>query len=438
MDTSLIDLDVLVEKCRDDRVKVFLVEAVNCYKSGAYRAAVVGTWIAVCFDVIEKLRELALSGDAEAEKQVEELEAIRKAADPVRALRFEKEILTLACGKFEFISHLEAIDLQRLQEDRNRCAHPSLLPDEQAYTPPAELARAHIHAAVVNLLQHAPAQGKYALERLVREIDSEYFPTEKTLAIKAFSSGPLHRPRESLVRNFVLVLVKRFLQDGISGKPKFRATAALNAVSEMHPLLYAAALQTKLQTMFRQLDDSELHRAIVFLEVAPDSWRYLRDDVRVRLQAFVQKLPPNLGLDFEFMLGFEPLRRAAEGRVSVAEKSELIGQFYLEIPTKVGDRMIGLLSNSTSDRDAEDLLLFLRQNSMDLNVTQIRDLVAGLAKNAFAMKSPQLGPFLGELRSELRARDVLSSEEFSALLAEHGLSLFAQTMSEPQEDDIPF
>jgi hypothetical protein len=46
---------------------------VASYRAGAFRAAIVATWIAVCFDVIEKIRELALSGDKEAEKQAEEL-----------------------------------------------------------------------------------------------------------------------------------------------------------------------------------------------------------------------------------------------------------------------------------------------------------------------------------------------------------------------------
>ncbi len=123
--TSLADLDELILLCRDDRAKAYIAEAVASYRSGAFRSSIVGTWIAVCFDVIEKLRELALSGDKEAEKQVTELERTRKSGDITNALKFERELLELARDKFELISHVEFIDLQRLQEDRNRCAHPS-------------------------------------------------------------------------------------------------------------------------------------------------------------------------------------------------------------------------------------------------------------------------------------------------------------------------
>ena len=80
MSSPLADLDELILKCRDDRAQAYITEAVASYRSGAFRSAIVGAWIAVCFDVIEKLRELALSGDKEAEKHAEELEKTRKSA----------------------------------------------------------------------------------------------------------------------------------------------------------------------------------------------------------------------------------------------------------------------------------------------------------------------------------------------------------------------
>lgn len=70
MSQPLADLDELVLKCRDERAKSYIAEAVACYKVGAFRSSVVVCWIAVCFDVIDKLRELALAGDAEAEKKL--------------------------------------------------------------------------------------------------------------------------------------------------------------------------------------------------------------------------------------------------------------------------------------------------------------------------------------------------------------------------------
>lgn len=235
MASSLEDLDELTLRCRDEKARQYIAEAVASYRAGAFRSAIVATWIAVCFDVIEKFRELALAGDKEAEKQVQDIDTTRRTGDLTRALKFEREFLDLAKDKFELISPLEFVDLERLQADRNRCAHPSLTTDDQAYVPSAELARLHIHSAVTHLLQHPPVQGKYALDRLLQEIDSDYFPSTVHEAKVAFSSGPLRRPRESLVRNLVLVLAKTILNDIPKWKRRARISAALQATQLLHP-----------------------------------------------------------------------------------------------------------------------------------------------------------------------------------------------------------
>ena len=80
MSSPLTDLDELILRCRDDRAKAYVREAVASYRAGAFRSAIVATWIAVCFDFIEKLQELALAGDKEAESQVNELEKIRSSS----------------------------------------------------------------------------------------------------------------------------------------------------------------------------------------------------------------------------------------------------------------------------------------------------------------------------------------------------------------------
>ena len=96
--TALADLDELILLCRDEKARLYIEEAVSCYRSGAYRSAIVATWIAVCYDIIDKLRELALSGDKEAELQVKAIEETRAANNFARALQFERAILDLARG----------------------------------------------------------------------------------------------------------------------------------------------------------------------------------------------------------------------------------------------------------------------------------------------------------------------------------------------------
>ena len=117
MASPLADLDELVLKCRDEKSKQYIREAVSCYKSGAFRSAIVSTWIAVTFDILDKIKELALSGDKEAENQLEIFEKARRQNDITNSLRFEREILGIAKDKLELISHIECLDLDRLKQE---------------------------------------------------------------------------------------------------------------------------------------------------------------------------------------------------------------------------------------------------------------------------------------------------------------------------------
>lgn len=354
MASSLEDLDELTLRCRDERARAYIAEAVSSYRAGAFRSAIVATWIAVCFDVIEKLRELSLAGDKEAEKFVQDLEVIRRSGDIKQALTFERELLEIAKNKFELISPLEYIDLERLQADRNRCAHPSLTSDDKAYTPSAELARLHLHSAVTHLLQHPPVQGKYALDRLTQEIDSDYFPSTAQDAQVAFASGPLRKPRESLVRNLVIVLTKSLLQDKPNDKRRMRLSAALVAVCHLHRAVASKTLCDKLSQLFRAVPDKDLSSATSFLEHIEDSWQYLELDVRQRLQNYVMDLPSGDLNDLEFYLIYPPLQTQARHRVKVATKEELSPLMFWEMPSEVVDKFISIYLASTSYEDAND------------------------------------------------------------------------------------
>lgn len=245
MASVLSDLDELVLKCRDQKAKSYIREAVACYKAGAFRSAIVSTWIAVSFDILDKLKELSLAGDKEAERQIESFDKARRIGDVANSLKFEREILVVCRDKLELISHVEFIDLNRLQEDRNRCAHPSMASDGEVFNPSAELARMHIRSAVEHLLQYPPAQGKYALDSLTSEVESEYFPTDVKKAVVAFESSPLNKARDSLIRNFTIVLLKKLINDAKDYKEIYRISTALNAIEVIHRKLYRKILTEK-------------------------------------------------------------------------------------------------------------------------------------------------------------------------------------------------
>lgn len=279
MASPLSDLDELVLKCRDEKAKNYIKEAVACYKSGAFRSSIVSTWIAVSFDIIDKLKELSLAGDKEAQIQVEAFEKAVRNGDITNSLRFERDILAICRDKLELISPVEFIDLSRLQEDRNRCAHPSMTADGEIFNPSAELARMHIRSAVEHLLQYPPSQGKYALDSLTSEVDSEYFPTDIDKAIVAFDNSPLKKARKSLIRNFTIVLIKKILNKSNDYKEITRTATALNAIKVIHEEEFDETLSDKLSSIVRNIEADDLKNVIPLISRVNDVWPYFDQDV---------------------------------------------------------------------------------------------------------------------------------------------------------------
>ncbi|MGF6572675.1 hypothetical protein ABH945_004796 [Paraburkholderia sp. GAS333] len=189
-----------------------------------------------------QIRELALAGDKEAAKQTEAFDEMRRKNDINRSLSFERGLLELARDKFEWISHVEHIDLARLQEDRNRCAHPSMTSEAEIFSPSAELARMHIRSAVQHLLRHEPSQGKAALIRLLAEVDSPYFPVKLDDVRSVLTNGPLRRARSSMVRSFLIVVIKKLLDVNTDVKQGVRLQRVFQTVNEMHHKVWSQVL----------------------------------------------------------------------------------------------------------------------------------------------------------------------------------------------------
>lgn len=420
INSSIADLDELVLLCRDDRARSYITEAVSCYRSGAYRAAIVATWVAVCFDIIDKLRELNLSGDKAAEKIVNDLDQARASNDMASSLKFERGLLDIARDQFELLSHLEHIDLDRLQQDRNRCAHPSLLSDDQAFQPSGELARLHIRSAVTHLLQHPPVQGKSALERLVREVESEYFPDNIKKATASLSSGPLKRPRETLVRNFIVVLLKKALSVDTEWKQRWRIYAALGATRTLHPAMFEAAIHEKLSPLLRAVDDGQLDLVISFLDSVSDCWHHFEVDICHRIENYVLDIPSGNLDNLEFLLTFQPLRKQALSRLAKATRNELIRISFFGLPSEVADKYIDIYLASKNYAEANEWSKEMSFYVSDFSTDQQRRIVEGIGKNSQVSFCVEVGPILRKLKQTNK----IPLSEFNALLASNELDKY--------------
>jgi len=211
-EVRLTDLDELALSVRDRIARSYILGAVDAYRGGAYRSAIVSTWIAVTFDIISKIREISSQGNPMAKDFIITLDKAIKAKQIKQLQNIEEDLLKTATVNFEFLSAQEQGDLSRLKEDRNLCAHPAFVGEEILFEPEPERVRMHVVHVVKHLLQHKPVQGKSAIERIVRDIKTESFPATLDTVCIFLNSRYLDRAKKSLVENLILLLLKATLQ----------------------------------------------------------------------------------------------------------------------------------------------------------------------------------------------------------------------------------
>jgi len=420
---QLADLDELVLRCRNKVARSYIKEAVRSYKAGAYRAAIVTTWIAIVFDYLDKLRELEISGHKDAKKELEEFEKHRKANDVKKSLDFERELLDNAKDRYEFISPYEHLDLSRLMEDRHRCAHPSMNSVEEIYKPTAEMSRLHIRNAITAMLQNPPVQGKAALDSITKDLESDYFPTSGEEAQKVLKSGPLGKPRDSLVRNLTIVLVKRLLLEDLADKPHAQACAALNAVREMHPELATDVLKEKLSSVTGSVSDDRYHVAVKFLALIPDTWQFLDDGAKAKTENYAETMVGDQVVKgFGFALRLAGIREKVEERIPDLSDDELIEvarTFSQELPERLADRALERYARATSWNDANSLANKLILPSINLLAKPyLERLFAAGEENGEVKYSHQYKEVLKAILNS----GVLTDAEFAALMNHHELA----------------
>ena len=357
MPEGLSDLDELVLTCRSAAAREYIAEAVASYKGGAYRSAIVATWIAVLFDFLQKLRELEMTGDTNARTKLELFEKAREANDIKRLLEFERNVIDYAQKDFELLSAVEALDLQRLLEDRNRCAHPSMSSSLEPYQPTAELARNHIKNAVNHLFRHPPVQGKSAFDGIVADIKSEYFPIESAKAIEFFKTGPLARARRPLVRNLVLALSKELLHQGWKSAERRRRFAALSAVLSMYSEVGEIILKDSLPGIVAKVSDETFYRVIFYAASIEQAWDFIGTAAKIKAVNYVREVSDEEDLNkfLPYAIRVPALREIARTRLVDASVKTLSKVIIASPLTEYIDLTLTRFENASSFRQAEAL-----------------------------------------------------------------------------------
>jgi hypothetical protein len=342
------------------------MESVVSYQTGNYRAAILSAWIAVTYDIISKLRELAAGNDSNARRFVEDLDNAAAQHNIPQLQRIEAGLLEQALRDFEFLSLHEHTDLARLRDDRHLCAHPTLTRDDTLFQPTPELVRTHIVHAITHLLQHQPVQGKSALDRIVSDLKSTAFPSDQESVAAYLNNKYFDRAKPALVRNAVIVLLKLLLRGGdadLIGKED-RIIHSLITIKRRHIQLYEELMPQKMPQLITDLPDDRLGSFFALLSVDNRCWDWIGEAERIKIRELVKEYsertaaPDSLGvvrLDIRGAMVVDELRSAVLGYVDgldAEKKLVLIGRYPHPAFASVA---IGLYANAGNFRYAESV-----------------------------------------------------------------------------------
>lgn len=421
MQSHLADIDELVLKCRDDEARKYISEAVASYKVGAFRACIVMTWIAVLYDFLYKLRELKLAGDKQAQKKLEEFEEAR--SNPKNypaAQRFENSILESAYKEFEFITFMQFEDLEHLNKDRNRCAHPSMIVEDEIYQPTAEQARNHLRNVVMYLLQYPPTQSRAHLDALIQLTEMYTFPTDLQKVAEIFRVRMLDRSRDSFIRDFVYKSIERAVLEDIDFNQFQRSITALQAMREIRYETVSTAMEKFLPKIAIKVPDEELYKVISFLQLLPDTYTYLTSDFQVRLETYIEKREDPSELADAINLAFskiDDLRTSAETRISTANYTLLTNLVERAPRQEYVSRALELYEHSQNFDAANNItvniLIPLVESS---NPVIDRDAIERIVWIAENMSQPRGSNRLRDLLFRIRDVGVISADEYEQII----------------------
>jgi hypothetical protein len=290
----LHDLDELVLTVRNDVSKSYILEGINAYIGGAYRSAIISTWIAITYDIISKIREIAEQGDLEAKNEITVFENFLEQSKTDKSVikklqEFENELLEKALNRFEFINTTEHKYLERIKEDRNLSAHPAFIDSESLFQPSGELVRSHIVHSIKYLLSHKPIQGKAAFERIVRDVRRTSFPKDYRAVKNYLSEKYFNNSKEVLIRNLTSGFLTGLLNGDVSKDGnELNITNTLLVIHEKFPIVFESQLKKRLPKIIEEIEDESLWNFLIFLGSNQSSWNFLDEPSKIRINEFLK------------------------------------------------------------------------------------------------------------------------------------------------------
>ena len=187
-------------------------------------------------------------------------------------------------------------------------------------------------------------------------MQSEYFPVDPAQAIEILKRGPLARPKQNLLREFLLGITSAALKGDKTIPEIARRFAAIKATSELHRGPFLELVSTHFPSVLNKTPDAGLKFLLLLLKRIPDLQSALNAGLKAKLLRCVETAPnEDLNLVLAAALDLDDYKDAAATRIQNLDE-EAIATYMrarrAKVPAEIIDRAFTYYANSGSFADA--------------------------------------------------------------------------------------
>lgn len=384
-------MSLLSQSVQDDSVRRLVNEVINAMNGGARRSALVSLWVAVIVDLMNKTRDLAEGGDGQARKFMDDVDSSVEQDEIKEFLRYESELVDFAERKLEILDRQEAVQLKRIQADRNLCAHPSFSAESKLFSPTVEEIRAHLVVAHDAVFSKSAVAGKRRIGMLLNDLQGKGWPLRSRLG-DYLSDRYFEGASDSARLNMWKLLIKSaIIPPEESDAPLKVATRARNAATiwrEHDPSGFRDALAAVLQSWERsdRLTEEALARVVGAFSWCSEFEEAIPGTVLDRALAYIRRATTDELVEYRFFVGYEPinsdlLRRYEEARDLMKMEHLERALRYTHVRSPFISLAIDLIGESESFADAPRRLSLLEKISAHMGAGDVRDLEEKIVNN---------------------------------------------------------
>lgn len=314
-----------LSKIVNNQIKDYMLEALECYKVGSYRACVILSMIGGMHDLYDKLDNLAQSNKY-AKNLLKDIDGIKTyesnnqdKTKEVEKKVTEREIINRCKSDVKIITSEEAKNLNLYMDLRNRCAHPGEFKcsDKEAY---------FVFSGIIETLASKKAlKGAAYIDALIEELSlNEFFTHKEMISNKAIVKEKLYIFQENAIIPTAERILNEINSDQIDDIKKENCMIFFSIIPDIYEIDINKLFEKKI------LEGKNLTMILKLIEYNFKIFELLNEENKGRIIAYIDKCMDDKTFKEKSNMIIYNIIKVYDGNTKLYKKSiEIIFKYHL-------------------------------------------------------------------------------------------------------------